>query len=232
MSDGRRDASGATSPRLQGTRTHPGEAPGASDARLYSEVFPRNAPPLIAALAAWLGARAGRVLEIGCGTGQHAAAFELAFPDLQWNASDPDPAHRASAEAWRAHLRLPPRPALPLDAAQEWRGEAAALAPFEAVFSANVIHIAPPAVLAGILRGAAQALAPGGLLFFYGPFLDHGAHTGPGNAAFDAGLRASNPDWGLRDLADIVREAGALGLIEAGRRRMPADNRLLVLRKT
>jgi tRNA G46 methylase TrmB len=87
-----------------------------ADARLHSPVFDSNAPPLLVALAPWFAGRTGPVVEIGAGTGQHAAAFRLGFPSLDWIASDPDPDHRASCAAWAAHLRLPERPVLDLDA--------------------------------------------------------------------------------------------------------------------
>jgi len=203
------------------------------DGRLFSRVVPRNGPPLLVALAPWLAGRVGTVLEIGCGTGQHAASFALGFPALDWWPSDPDPVHRQSAAAWAAEMRAPPRPPLSLDAADDWARDDAvvALGPLTAVISMNVIHIAPFAVATGIVAGAARTLAPGGLLIFYGPFNEGGRHTGPGNAAFDAGLRADNPDWGLRDV-DSIRALGAqAGLDLAALISMPADNRLLILRK-
>jgi len=214
-------------------RYHPGNAPSSADGRLQSHVFDRNAPPIIAALTPWLAARCGPVLEIGSGTGQHAGACSLAFPDLDWWPSDPDPVHRASIAAWQAHLRLPPREPIELDGAGPWAEapQVAGLGPLSAVISMNVIHIAPFAVARGIIAGAGVVLATGGLLIFYGPFMVAGAHVGPGNAAFDAGLRADNPDWGLRDTAEIETLAGAAGLTFAGLQAMPANNRLLVFRK-
>ena len=210
-----------------------GNAPVAADGRLFSHVFDRNCPPIIAALTPWLAARSGTVLEIGSGTGQHAGACALAFGGLTWQASDREPDHRASIVAWAAHLRLSSPPPLALDAATDWaaRPDVAALGPLSAVVSMNVIHIAPFAVAEGIVAGAARALAPGGLLIFYGPFKVNGAHISEGNAAFDAGLRAENPEWGLRDTARIESLAVAAGLEFAALQAMPANNRLFVLRK-
>lgn len=214
-------------------RYHAGNADGAADGRLHSPVFARNSPPIIAALAPWLSERTGAALEIGSGTGQHAGAFALAFPGLDWWPSDPDPGHRASIAAWRASLRLPARAALDLDAAADWPllPAVAVLGPLAAILALNVIHIAPVAVARGIVAGAGQALSPGGVLVFYGPFKEHGRHIGDGNAAFDAGLRAENPDWGLRDIAEIGTLAAKAGLGFAALQAMPANNRLLVLRK-
>ena len=205
-----------------------------ADARLDSPVFDRNAPPLLVALAPWFSGRSGPVVEIGSGTGRHAAAFRLGFPALDWVTSDPDPAHRASCAAWAAHLRLPPRPVLDLDARRDWWAEAEvrALGSLSAVVSMNVIHIAPIAVAEGIVRGAGHVLAPQGLLVFYGPFRERGRHTGEGNRRFDEGLRAENPAWGLRDIEEIEDMARAAGLEPAALVTMPANNRLVIFRRS
>lgn len=224
---------GAPDPTARHTaRYFSGNAQSEPDGRLYARVFARNFPPVLAALTPWLSGRQGAVLEIGCGTGQHAAAFARAFPTLDWWPSDPDEAHRASAAAWAAELAAPDRPPLALDGA-DWADNPAVrgLGPLTAVISLNVIHIAPFAVTMGILDGAARHLAPGGLLIFYGPFLEEGHPTGPGNAQFDAGLRAENADWGLRELGDLRRRGADLGLEFAALIAMPADNRLLILRQ-
>ncbi len=200
---------------------------------MISSICDRNGPPIIAALTPWLADRAGPVLEIGSGTGQHAGACALAFPGLDWQPSDPVPDHRASITAWAAYLRLPERPVLDIDAAGDWpaMAQVAALGPLQAVVSMNVIHIAPFAVVRGIVAGAGRALAPGGLLIFYGPFMEDGAHTGEGNRRFDAGLRAENPDWGIRDLGEVEELGRDAGLELAELRPMPANNRVVVLRK-
>ena len=212
---------------------NPGNVAHADDGRLFAHVFERNSPPIIAALTPWLASCSGTVLEIGSGTGQHAGACALAFPSLQWQPSDPYPEHRASVAAWRAYLRLPPIPPLTLDAATGWADtpEVRGLGALSAVVSMNVIHIAPIKVARGIIAGAGRALERGGLLIFYGPFRVNGAHIGAGNEAFDAGLRADNPAWGLRDTDEIEALAADVGLGFAALQAMPANNRLLVLRK-
>lgn len=212
----------------------PDNADHAEDGRLFSPVFPRNSPPLIAELARLFEGASGPVLEIGAGTGQHAGAFSLAFPALDWWPSDPDPGHRASIAAWAAFLRAPGRGPLDLDASTDWAGtpQIAALGPLTGVVSVNVIHIAPWAVAEGIVAGAARALAPGGLLAFYGPFTEQGRYDGDGNRAFDAQIRAANPAWGLREVDDLDALAAAAGLARHRLVPMPARNRLLVYRKT
>jgi len=163
----------------------------------------------------------GLVLEIASGTGEHATWIAPQLPVITWQPSDADPQMRASIEAWTAERAavnvLPP---IVLDVCTEvWPLDEAA-----AVFCANMIHIAPWAATEGLLRGAARVLSAGGLLVLYGPFMTGGAHTAPSNAAFDAGLRARNPAWGVRDL-DVVRAlAASHGLRHRETVDMPANN--------
>lgn len=200
------------------------------DRRLHSPVFHRNAPPLIAVLSQYLLGRTGVVLEIGAGTGQHAAAFALAFPTLTWIASDPYEEHCASAAAWQAELGIAGPAPLALDAAGDWAGTDAirAVGPLAAIYAGNVAHITPWAVTEGLLDGAGRTLDRGGRLFLYGPFRDGQNFFGEGNRRFDADLRADNPEWGLRDLAHVETVARGHGLAAEARHAMPANNHLLV----
>ena len=110
--------------------------------------------------------------------------------------------------------------------AQAWGVEQTA--PFEAIVSINMVHIAPWAASLGLFAGAGRLLRPGGILVLYGPFMRDGAHTAPSNAAFDASLKARNPSWGVRDIADLERvgEASRLSLRETIE--MPANNMSVV----
>ena len=62
--------------------------------------------------------------------------------------------------------------------------------------------------------------------------LEQGVLTSPGNLAFDASLRAQNSQWGLRALEDVARQAEAAGLHLSERHAMPANNLLLVWRRS
>ncbi len=197
-----------------------------TDPRLTAPSASRNRDPILDSLASHLPA-SGLVLEIASGTGEHVAHFAARLPHLQWQPSDPDAERRASIGSWATGLPNV-RPALALDAtAPHWPIERAA-----AVLCINMIHIAPPAATHGLIAGAASVLAPGGLLALYGPFRRAGRPMEPGNAAFDANLRARNPAWGLRVLEDIAALAhdGGFGgpLIQP----MPADNLLVLFRRT
>ncbi|MBY8976038.1 DUF938 domain-containing protein [Rhodobacteraceae bacterium NNCM2] len=193
----------------------------------------RNIAPILDELTRLFGARQGRVLEIGSGTGQHAAQIAKAMPGLTWLPSDPAERHRQSIDAWRDWLGPANMgPALALDALSSWwELPQIAEAPLDAVFCANVIHISPWDVGRGIIAGAGKALAPAGMLIFYGPFAEGGAHTGEGNARFDASLRSQNPDWGIRDLDEVTAEAAGAGFAASEVRLMPSNNRMVIFRR-
>ena len=100
----------------------------------------------------------------------------------------------------------------------------------EAVVAINLIHIAPWRATKGLMAGAARVLAPGGVLYLYGPFKQDGRHTAPSNAAFDASLRAYDPEWGVRDLREVVGLARRHGLDLVERVAMPANNLSVIFR--
>ncbi|WP_430912629.1 DUF938 domain-containing protein [Methylobacterium sp. sgz302541] len=199
----------------------------ASGDALHAPATLRNRDPILAVLRRILPAR-GRVLEIASGSGEHAVHFSRNLPGLDWLPSDPDEEALRSIRAHRAAARLPnlAEPVL-LDAqAASWPVTAA-----DAVVAINMIHIAPPAATGGLAAGAGRVLAPGGLLFLYGPFVEADQEAAPGNRAFDADLRARNPEWGLRDLAWVAAAAAAGGLALEERVAMPANNLGVVFRK-
>jgi len=134
-----------------------------ADARRHAPAAERNLAPIRAALTERLANRAGHVLEIGAGTGQHVVALAAALPRLVWWPTDPDPAQRAIIAAHRPHagtanLQAPAA----LDAAADWPLGDVGLPPagrLAAVWAPNVLHIAPAAVGEGLLRGAARRSA-------------------------------------------------------------------------
>ncbi|MEO8060788.1 MAG: DUF938 domain-containing protein [Burkholderiales bacterium] len=196
--------------------------------RQHSPAAERNRGPILAELQRLLPAH-GVALEIASGTGQHAAYFAAGLPGWQWQTSDPEPRALLSIAAWCAGSANVMAP-IALDVmSPEWPG---AVQPADAVFCANMLHIAPWATCAALMQGAARHLAPKGLLLLYGPYLVDGEPVAPGNTAFDADLRARNPAWGLRRLADVLALAEAAGLRMRERVQMPANNLLLVLERT
>lgn len=196
------------------------------DHRLTAPAAERNKGPILDVLQRVLPAR-GTVLEVASGTGQHVVWFASALPALRWIPSDPDPRHRASIAAHVGHAGLGNvLPPLNLDVLGAWEVE-----PVDALIVANLLHVAPPDALPALCRGAASVLAPAGVLHVYGPFKRDGRPTTAGNARFDASLRATSPQWGLRDLEDLAETAGRHGLALNEIIDMPADNFSLVFEK-
>ncbi len=189
-----------------------------TDPRLDYPATQRNRDPILAVLREVLPA-SGTVLEIASGSGQHVAYFAEALPNLRWQPTDFEASLFASITAWTEHLDNVAAPAL-LDVTSEvWP-----VAQCEAVFCANMIHIAPWAACLGLLDGVSKRLGQGAPLCLYGPFMRNGAHTAPSNAAFDERLRARDRDWGVRDLDEVAHEAERRGLVLARVVEMPANN--------
>jgi len=99
-----------------------------------------------------------------------------------------------------------------------------------ALYAANVVHIAPWAVVEAIFAHAGARLAQGGRVLLYGPFFDGGEAT-DGNRAFDASLRDRDPSWGVRDIADLTDLAERHGLSAPTRTAMPANNLILAFQR-
>lgn len=201
-----------------------------ADARRYAPAALRNREPIREVLAAVLPAE-GRVLELGAGTGEHAVHFARAFPALIWQPTDADPESLASIAGHAAEAGLPNLlPPMALDVRpRPW--PAISKTPFDAVLSINMIHIAPWSACEGIMAGAARVIRDGGLLVLYGPFMIEGRHTAPSNAAFDRSLKQTDPDYGVRDVVHVSREADTNGFTLASQVSMPANNFTLVFAK-
>jgi len=193
----------------------------------FSPAAERNKAPILEVLGRVLPPSA-TVLEVASGTGQHAAHFAAAHPGWEWQPTDGDANALASIASRTASLVNVRRPLLLDVLAMPWP---ASLGPFDAVYCANMLHIAEWATCAALMTGAAARLVAGGVLVAYGPYRVDGEVTAPGNVAFDADLRRRNPAWGLRRLADVVDEAERAGLAFEQRFDMPANNLLLVFRR-
>ncbi|MCS4279924.1 class I SAM-dependent methyltransferase [Stenotrophomonas rhizophila] len=201
----------------------------------WSEACERNRAPILAVLQRHLAPRE-RVLEIGSGTGQHAEHFARALPHLQWQASDhPDhlPGIAARLQAaglpntpapWPLQAVLSPTPGLgPLPAAP--------LA-FDAVFSANTLHIMSWAHVQALFAGLPAVMAADALLCVYGPFNEQGTSSSESNRQFDGWLKARDPASGIRDADAVDALAAGVGLVLIEDAAMPANNRLRVWRRT
>ena len=203
----------------------------------YSESCERNSAPILQVLQQHLG-QARTVLEIGSGTGQHAVHFASAMPWLCWQAAD----HRDNLPGIRQWLDeaallnapgplelqavvgegLQPVPTLPVDDG---------VAGFDAVFSANTLHIMGWEEVQALFAGLPALMAPDALFIAYGPFNYDGTYTSDSNRNFDGWLKARDPRSGIRDFEAIDALARAQQLVLCEDVAMPANNRCLVWRR-
>jgi SAM-dependent methyltransferase len=190
----------------------------------------RNKLPILDILKRVLpGSRRGTLLEIASGSGQHAVFFASELRDWIWQPSDVDPQNLASVRAYREAAQLANlQPEIRLDVrVDDW-----SIGPLDAVFCANMIHIAPWECCEGLLRGAARHLRSGGKLILYGPFQVAGQHTSDSNREFDADLRMRDARWGVRDLDAVALLAENQGLRLCETVAMPANNQAAVFERT
>ena len=182
----------------------------------YSEASERNREPILAVLKRVL-ARSTKVLEIGSGTGQHAAYFAPELPHLAWQASDVA-AHLPGIREWGVEP-------IELDVDGPWPPVDA-----DAAFTANTCHIMSWPQVERMFEGLGRI--PSLRIFcVYGPFSYGGKHTSESNARFDGMLRARDPASGVRDIEALVALARRTGLEMEEDNAMPANNRMLVFRR-
>jgi len=182
------------------------------------------------------------VLEVGSGTGQHSAYFAPNLPELHWQTSDVISNHRHIA-AWHSAYPAPNLYSpLAFDLAHDSVPVSSHLdsghlnssyvaKPYDAIFTANTLHIISWALVERLFTLAGDALPVDGKLIVYGPFNENGKYTSEGNQRFDAMLRAGNPDSGIRNKEDVVHLANSHHLKFINTYTMPANNQLLVFQK-
>lgn len=186
----------------------------------------RNVWPILSVLRSELDA-AVSVLEVGSGLGLHARVFSTALPQLRWQCSEHPAALPALQQAQQAHGPGSALAPIGLDAGSaDW-----AVGDYDAVYSANTLHILRQDELEPFFAGASRALRPAGKLLVYGPFHRQGLPTSVGNAEFDARLRAEHPGRGIRDVAELDRIAARHSLQLDADIPMPAHNALRVWRR-
>lgn len=206
------------------------------DARQYAPATQRNREVILDVLLQVLPPT-GTVLEVSSGTGEHAVFFAPRLIRHNWIPSDPNPVARASIAAWREYCpadNLYPPIALDVcDPVWAIEGDERPEAlqeidlkhdPIVAIVNINMIHIAPWSACLGLITGAGRILPRSGILYLYGPFQQGGRHTAASNAAFDESLRMQNPEWGVRDLDEVVAVAETQNLSLLKTYVMPANN--------
>ena len=186
----------------------------------FADACDRNQTPILEVLKEILP-DAGKVLEIGSGTGQHAAYFSRSLSHLVWQPSDLAEA-LPSIEAWREESCAPNLgPAIVIDLL----GNNEDLSRVDAIVCINVIHIVAWPAVERLFNIAANILNPKGILYFYGPYRYPDRTLEPSNVAFDLWLKERNPVSGIRDYAAVESLAESHGFTLGGDRSMPSNNR-------
>lgn len=191
----------------------------------------RNREPIREVLATCLPER-GVVLEIASGSGEHAVHMARAFPNTEWQPTDPDETALASIAAWRDEVQLPNlRAPQMLDVHDDVWPQA------DAIVCCNMIHIAPWEATLALFAGAARMFdaarstsTPGPLLFTYGPYRFDG-QTASSNEDFDRSLKSRDPRWGVRDVTELLVVAKSHGFALEQAVPMPANNHSLLWRR-
>ena len=195
----------------------------------FSPSCERNRDPILALLREHFADRR-HVLEIGSGTGQHAVYFAAAMPWLRWQCSDLAE-HLPGIRMWLDAAGLANTPApIALDVRGVWPSPGVD-APFDAVFSANSLHIMGWPEVQAFFAGIDSVLANDATLAVYGPFNYGGEYTSDSNREFDGWLKARDPRSGIRDFEAVDALARGIGLSLVADVAMPANNRTLAWRR-
>ena len=189
----------------------------------FSQACENNKVPILEVLQRYL-TQPGSVLEVGSGTGQHAAFLSGMLPHVHWQPSDVAD-NLPGIHAWRNEAKHPNlASAITLDVTQT----VALPNAHDHLFSANTLHIMSWPSVESFFRLLPELVNPSGYVFFYGPFKYNGAFTSPSNANFDLWLKERGEHQGIRDFEAIAELAEQAGLQLVEDVRMPANNQILI----
>jgi len=198
------------------------------DGRWVSSAADRNKQVILALLSTVLPDH-GLIAEIASGPGQHIIYFAENCPNLNWQPTEPDDDLRNSIvrniDLSPSKNILPPVKLNVLD--EHWQ-----LPKVDLIFNANMIHVSPPAATSALMMGVSRHLKSGNRYFQYGPFIHQGEFNSEGNQDFHQTLGEINPDWGLREIDDVIALAKNNGLILSEKVDMPANNTSLIFVKS
>ncbi len=205
----------------------------AMDERLYFDATLRNREFIGEIIKKFL-TNNGTILEIASGSGEHAVYFQKLFPNIIWQASDPNLIHRKSISSWIKYENLNSIMPEPIDLDvlnQEWNIPKQLKAELKIIVCINMLHITPFNCTKSLLKGSSENLKKNGLLIIYGPFLINGKFTSKSNEFFHNNLKRKNNEWGIRELEDIKNIGKEFNLIDPQVFDMPANNHIVVLKK-
>jgi hypothetical protein len=190
----------------------------------FSQACENNKQPILEVLSRVLADKK-ELLEIGSGTGQHAAHFAPRLPYLEWHTSDM-PNNHSGIKAWIEDVsvnNLHQPLSFTIGANSTWP-----LTNVDAVFTANTTHIMQPSEAQFMMQLVADNLPVSGIFCQYGPYNFQGKYTSDSNAAFDQHL-SEQGCGGIRDIDELTLWAKPLALIETVS--MPANNFMLIWQK-
>lgn len=190
----------------------------------FSQACENNKQPILEVLSRVLADKK-ELLEIGSGTGQHAAYFAPRLPYLEWHTSDM-PNNHSGIKAWLEDVsvnNLHQPLSFTIGANSTWP-----LTNVDAVFTANTTHIMQPSEARFMMQLVADNLPVSGIFCQYGPYNFQGQYTSDSNAAFDQHL-SEQGCGGIRDIDELTLWAKPLILIETVP--MPANNFMLIWQK-
>ncbi|MZR63726.1 DUF938 domain-containing protein [Alcanivorax sp. DP30] len=193
----------------------------ASGERPFSQACENNKGPILAVLQQHCQA-AGTLLEIGAGTGQHAAWLSAQLPHLIWQPTDVA-ANLPGIRLWLQDACSRALEPLVLDVAGDWPEER-----FDYLYTANTFHIMSADQVVRCIDAGCGHLSEGGRFLIYGPFNVDGRFTSESNASFDQWLREIDPQRGIRDQAWIEAQFARHGLGLVADHALPANNKVLV----
>ncbi|MDB3992200.1 class I SAM-dependent methyltransferase [Gammaproteobacteria bacterium] len=193
----------------------------------YSEACEKNKSSILKIFQKYIKNQK-TLLEIGSGSGQHAAFFAERFPNLVWQSSDvTETLYSLNLRLVESRLKNLPE-ALPVNVDNLLWSEDK----YDLIFTANSLHIMSESSVRNFFLGLPKVLEDFGLVLIYGPFKYKGQFTTESNAEFDNWLKARDLRSGIRDFESVnfLAKEARLELIEDAS--MPANNQLLVYSKT
>lgn len=190
----------------------------------FSQACENNKQPILEVLQRVLADKTN-LLEIGSGSGQHAAYFAPRLRHLEWHTSDMPDKHLGIA-AWLEEVKvnnLHQPLSFTIGATSAWP-----LTNTDAVYTANTTHIMQPSESQLMMQLVADNLSIGGIFCQYGPYNFQGQYSSESNQSFDQHL-SEQGCGGIRDIDELTLWAKPLVLIETIP--MPANNFMLVWQK-
>lgn len=189
--------------------------------RPFSQACENNKRPILKVLQQYCQTP-GTLLEIGAGTGQHAAWLSAQLRDIVWQPSDVAD-NLPGVQQWLQEPASRALPPLELDVSGTWPQQQ-----FDYLFTANTLHIMSRELVVRCIEEGCRHLKADGRFLIYGPFKVNGNFTSDSNAAFEQWLKDIDPLRGIRDREWIEEEFARHGRTLLADHDLPANNKMLV----